>query len=851
MPKDSSTENIASEISEAKLLLLLEQALDLPAEDVSSWLQSQPIPEAARHRLARMLSADVTNSLRTTALQSQFSARSLSPGEQVGAFEIVRLLGSGGMGHVYLGRRIDGEFEQEVAIKLLQPGRSSGALEALFRNERQILASLAHPNIAALFDGGQTSDGAPFVIMEYVDGTDIAQSVRDRNLSVDETLRLFTSVCEGVAAAHSALVIHRDIKPGNILVTRDGVPKLLDFGIAGNIDANAGDITSAPAMTPSYASPEQLRGQRLTTRSDIYSLGALLFELLTNEPPYGRDHLTPVQVDAQISGGRRPRPSERCDAVGASDRGAAVRGDIDAIVAKAMAEQPVDRYGSAGELIDDIQRHLNREPVRARPDSHGYRIGRFVRRNAAFVTAGAAVVAAIAIGLVVSVVQTQIAQEQRDQAELRFNETRALVGYLMNDLYQGLDSISGGAYLRSDIAITAKRYLDGLVDTKPTDPALLLETARGYRQLGDMQASPQEASAVDVASGRESYEASLQLIDLAESIEGRNHESAFERAMTELHLARMTYQYTDDYSEWQAHATRADTLLTRLIEEPSPQRGPIAFEVFSALVDLRLLTADGLVFLERFDEAAPILQVTQQLVAEREGTWPEEDQNRAWQVNLARLLATRSGLTYFMGETETSLSIAQDMVSVVDAQLTERPEQSNLARGAWIARSNVARAALDLGQFELVKQVMLEGVQLIDAMQSKDPGDAVLPEMRAESERMLAEAESGLENFDLALATIARPMAFYREQFEARRDEVRPARMLADTWRSYAMILTAAGEQSSACLEWGRLESHVLALQESANLPEGDTAALLAPLANGLDTCRNAARDPRAEPSAT
>jgi serine/threonine protein kinase len=307
-------------------------------------------------------------------------------GRHFGSYEIIREIGRGGLGAVYLAVRSDGEYRKEVALKLIRRGLDTDDILRRFRNERQILAQLDHPNIARLIDGGTTDDGLPFFVMEYVKGEPISTFCESHQLDTNQRLELFRKVCGAVTYAHQNLVIHRDLKPSNILVTDDGDPKLLDFGIAKLLTAESETFTqTAPAlraMTPEYASPEQVRGERITTASDVYSLGVLLYELLTGEKPYRLKTRTTEEISRAITDQEPERPST---AIRSNQR--SLQGDLDNIVLMAMRKEPHRRYASAAALADDIRRHQEGLPIAARPNTFSYRTGKFIRRHRASVAA--------------------------------------------------------------------------------------------------------------------------------------------------------------------------------------------------------------------------------------------------------------------------------------------------------------------------------------------------------------------------------------------------------------------------------------------------------------------------------
>lgn len=295
-------------------------------------------------------------------------------GQRVGVYRLIRELGRGGMGAVYLAERDDGQYRQQVAVKLIRPDLNAPDLVERFRAERQILADLRHPHIATLLDGGSREDGRLYLVLEYVAGEPIDVHCRSRSLSLEQRLALFTRVCEAVQHAHEQGVIHRDLKPANILVTAGGEPRLLDFGVARLLSPDPGQSLTGdnPApMTPAYAAPEQLRGTMVTPATDVYALGLILFELLTGKPP----HASPLARLEPAAGA--PRPSH---AVAPSLR-RRLRGDLDSIVARALDPEPTARYATVAALLEDLDRQRRQLPVRARGDGPVYRLGKFLGRH--------------------------------------------------------------------------------------------------------------------------------------------------------------------------------------------------------------------------------------------------------------------------------------------------------------------------------------------------------------------------------------------------------------------------------------------------------------------------------------
>jgi tetratricopeptide (TPR) repeat protein len=429
---------------------------------------------------------------------------------RIGPYRVVRQLGSGGMGTVLLAAREDDEFEQRVAIKLVRRGAGSDALLQRFRQERQILAALEHPNIARLLDGGTTSGSVPYLVMEYVEGTPIDDYCREHALSIEARLRLFLQLCDAVQYAHRSLVIHRDIKPANVLVTADGIPKLLDFGIAKLTSEGSTDTRTGP-MTPDYASPEQLSGKLVTTATDVYSLGLLLFEMLTG---------TRAFAGKQRTGETEPPRASSVSGL------RALRGDLDRILLVALDPDPARRYGSVEKLSDDVQRHLNGHPVAARGASIGYRTTKFVRRNKLFV-------AAAATAVIVAIVAFLAVVQQKRIAERRFEQVRSLAHAVVFDLHDAIARLPGSTSARELLVRHALGYLDALAAESARNTPLQMELAGAYERVGDVQGMPYSANLGDTAGALVSYRKALAI---AEDVRERQPEDVVtRRTIADLH----------------------------------------------------------------------------------------------------------------------------------------------------------------------------------------------------------------------------------------------------------------------------------------------------------------------------
>ncbi len=470
-------------------------------QEVSSLLEAHAQPEAIVDRGAAEY----------VSLEPREAGDDRWVGRRLGAYVVVSLLGRGGMGDVYRARRADEQYQKEVAIKVVRAGFDTGYVLERFRAERQILADLDHPNIARLLDGGVTPDGLPYLVMELIDGQPIDRYCDRERLGVRERLKLFLPICEAVQFAHQRLVIHRDLKTSNLLVTAAGTPKLLDFGVARLLKqpGSATEQTLLNPLTPAYASPEQLRGEPLTTATDVYSLGVVLYELLTGSSPFRPRPGQPDEALAARVPPRRPSTALERDRqlpVSASRASTPHRlrrqlaGDLDAIVMKALRSEPELRYGSVQQFADDIERHLLGAPVTAHRGSWRYRATKFVQRNTIAVAAALVTVAALSTGLVVSLQQAQIARAQRARADARFEDVRRLSNALIFDVNGAMADTPGNTAARKLLLDRAVAYLDKLSQDAAGDSGLQRELAWGYRKLAAVQGNTTESNVGEISA---------------------------------------------------------------------------------------------------------------------------------------------------------------------------------------------------------------------------------------------------------------------------------------------------------------------------------------------------------------
>ncbi|HEX5890630.1 MAG TPA: serine/threonine-protein kinase [Pyrinomonadaceae bacterium] len=514
---------------------IFDAAVELTPSAQNAFLDTACTDATARREVERMLAADHATVLDHSPLATHsFAQGARLEGRRIGRYRIVSEVGRGGMGAVFAAVRDDGEFEQKVAVKVILSGLNTDTIARRFRNERQILASLEHQNIARLLDGGMSDDGLPFYVMEFIEGEPIDEYCSARDLGLHARLDLFRQVCAAVSYAHRRLIVHRDIKPSNILVTPAGEVKLLDFGIAKVVsqtnDGERGTATQLGLMTPAYASPEQFRGEQVTTATDIYSLGVVLYRLLTGQLPYNLNGLRLDQMLRLVCDTEPPRPShaladteiktrpmddsqETRTSPSAIRNPQSLKGDLDNIVLKALKKEPDRRYESVEQFSEDIRRYLEELPVSARPDTFSYRTSKFLKRNRVAVIAASLVFVALIAGIVGTTYQARAARRERERAEKRFEQVRKLANNVVFKYHDAIADLPGATATREMLVKDALEYLDNLSQDAQDNPDLAQELALTYLKIGNVQGETYRANLGDSTGALVSYGKSVEILE--------------------------------------------------------------------------------------------------------------------------------------------------------------------------------------------------------------------------------------------------------------------------------------------------------------------------------------------------
>ncbi|HTM34727.1 MAG TPA: protein kinase [Vicinamibacterales bacterium] len=615
-------------------------------------------------------------------------------GRSVGAYRLLTLLGTGGAGAVYLAERSDGSFAKRVAVKLLSSGFVP--LRDRFLRERDFLAGLEHPNIARLLDAGTTDDHLLYLVMEYVEGLPIDRHCEERALRVTDRIALLLQVCAGVAYAHRHLIIHCDIKPENVLVTRDGQVKLLDFGIARPI-SRLGTITRHRPATPAYSSPEQLQGEALTTASDVYSLGVLAHVVLTGSSPYA---LRTTRLDELVSAVVTAEPQRASLTPGLAPQVARqLRGDIDTVLTKALAKDPARRYASVEQMAGDLERFRTGYPVLARPDSFAYWLRKSIGRH----RLAAIMVAILAAGLFGTAI---LSMWQARLAEQRFDDLRAFAHTVVFDVNDALAPIAGTTAARKLVVETALRYLDRLFAEGSADAGLREELAAGYIGIGKVQGGAFLPNLGDAAGAVASFRKAIAISSIAPTRE-------LERSRVEalISIAQLSVDPIAGAPEFAEAVDAANRLLDRDASDPKALR--LLADAYHGLATVAHLTND---VPRHVAMATRQIETRERLRALGAPSWPDE-------ASLARAIAQLALALEQRGDYEAALAQLERAHVLLETAIAGAGENQMLQRGLAEVRSRKTPVLLALKRIDSAATEAEAAVSMLEPLVATDPAN--------------------------------------------------------------------------------------------------------------------------------
>jgi serine/threonine protein kinase len=710
-------------------------------------------------------------------------------GQRIGPYEIVRELGHGGMGTVFLAVRADDQYRKQVAIKLVNRGMDTDLILRRFMMERQILANLEHPNIARLLEGGSTLDGLPYFVMEFIEGQPIDEYCDTHRFTISQRLVLFREVCSALQYAHQNLVVHRDIKPSNILITADGVPKLLDFGIAKLLSpgwaSETGEATASMVrlMTPEYASPEQFRGLSITTASDVYSLGVVLYELLSGHHPFRLSSRRPEEVAHVILREEPEKPSTAASRQKAesgknttdreqptTDNGApltnkpnpqfgirnpkSLRGDLDNIVLKALRKEPQRRYASVQEFSEDIRRHLEGLPVAASPDTLGYRAGKFVQRNRAGALAAAVVVVTLLTATGITTWQAIVARRERDNAQRRFSQVRQLANKVLFEYHDKVVKLSGSVSLRQQMIKDALEYLDNLAIESSSDVGLHREVAAAYQKVGDVQGNPYESNLGDIEGALNSYHKALRIRETL--LAKQPADADLRRELAKNHEAIGDILWTKgDYGG--SAADYRDTL--RIYEEVSNSgKGTVEDRYGTARTRVRIGQA-----LSRSGDAAGALESFRLGLAKYEEVTALAPTVKKYRRGKGSAFLKIGDMLAQGGDSHSALENHRKALALWSALSADEPLHSGLKRDVVIATSKIASDLEQLNELKGAWEASKQAISMQEGLVSADQKNAQFTSELGTYYVAMGGIEGKMKSFPAALNSLRNGLRILQE----------------------------------------------------------------------------------------
>lgn len=799
---------------------ILVDCLEIETSERRKFLDQANVSPEIRREVESLLAfedeaGDLMNISAGEFLQDSFKeddAANTLVGQKIGVYQIIGELGYGGMGAVYLAERTDGKFSQRVALKLLKREMNTAAIRRRFAQEREILASLQHANIATLLDAGTTEDKIPYIAMEYVEGLPIDDYCNKHGLDLNQRLDLFREVCAAVDFAHRNLVVHRDLKPSNILVNEVGTPKLLDFGISKILSTdfeqiNTATVTKMGVMTPSYASPEQLQNKSVTTATDVYSLGIILYELLSGHRPFEAKENDIKEIYKAVIELEPPLPSavaqtfskqfkqtdgatresflvenEKSQNETKADKlrhtnpqivnlnAQNIRGDLDNIVLKALRKEPERRYSSAENFSEDIKRHLRGLPVTARPNTFSYRTGKFINRNKASVFAGMFVFLAIVGGIIATLWQARVAQAERVKAERRFSDVRRLANSYIFDVYPEVENLEGSLKAREKILTNALEYLDSLSKEAAGDLELQTELATAYEKIGDVQGALKNSSLGNYQAGLDSYEKAARLREAVLAVDPANFEA--KEKLTDNYYVKARTLWLNSQTAQAEQEFEKVIKLRRELAAQNPDSVESQNSLAIALIDYGAIP----LFNSQTEKAVVLYNEALKII---ENLREKEPNNAVFKKSQTRLLRGLSKAKGSLGDYEGGIRGFTQAVEITKELANEFPEDFPVQRSVWLTNSMFCELYIDKNDGEKAVEMCVPTINFPKAVIEKEPENAVVTFDLAISHFNSARAYRLASNYQSAIEQGENAISVMRKLSEKMPDDLEYKRNLA------------------------------------------------------------------------
>ncbi len=774
---------------------LVERAMDQPSDARAAWIGRQQAPAAVRDRALALLAGSAGAAALLPTGGAPGAAGEAPLPEQIGAYRVTGLIGQGGMGAVYRGERT-ADFDHTVAIKVIRPGALSSALIERFRRERQTLARLAHPHIARLFDGGETTAGEPYIVMEYVEGRPLDAWLDEAAPGLAARLDLFHATASAAAFAHQNLIVHGDLTPGNILVDAAGQPKLIDFGISSPAAAESAAAPRAPTgkagiHTPGFAAPERIAGAPSTTLSDIYSLGQVLAWLTKGDP----------QADPELA----------------------------AIIARATAEDPADRYSTVEALRDDVAAHRGGHPVAAMDGGRGYVFGKFVRRHRLGVGAAATASALLVAALGATLVANSRAEAARAEAESRFQQTRQIATTMLFDVYNEVSKVQGSTRAREVLARTGLAYLDALTADPDAPRDVRVEAGRGYVRLAQVTGSGQQSQLGRAADAN-------TLLKKAETVLREAYAEAPDDPKVRLGLADALIEQSgvNLYNNSEIALARRQAVEAQGLLEPFAARDATAARLYAVAVQAEGDSHgwDGAYAksLEPFHRAEAFIAALPPALRDNTGVMKAQ----------SAILRLRAEAHHELGDDTTALP-AMDRAVALNEELVRReagsPEANRkLAISLWYRAVLLSALGRDVEAYASVDR----GVAITRRMRAKDPADSGVLGLFAIVGEVRAMVLADLRRFAESYAMADEVLAAHRQIVASSDNAAGPRRSMAATLKSIGGVYYNGGRYAQACVTWAQARGVYRDLDRAGKLTGHDRTNTL----RGIDDWMAAACDP-------
>jgi eukaryotic-like serine/threonine-protein kinase len=763
---------------------VFQQAWDVSGEARARLLDELCAGDDALRRTAEQLLAAAEETERSVAwnqpailLEATATARQEQASE-LGRYKLLEAIGTGGMGVVYKAVRADDAFSKLVAVKIVQCGAADDKILRRFVQERQILAVLEHPNIARLLDGGATPEGLPFLVMEYVDGVPIDQYLAKKKPGLDELLDLFRKICSAVSYAHRNLIVHRDLKPDNVLVTVEGEPKLLDFGIAKLLDGSSVRTkTENAAMTPEHASPEQIQGAPISTASDIYSLGVLLYGMLTGRRPY-RDTAGALEL-AQAIAIENPRTLTE-----ASSRN--FDSDLENIVQMALRKEPARRYASVDQFAEDIRRYREGYPVSARPDTRGYRAKKFVGRNKAAVTAATLAFVALVAGSAAIWRQAQVADQ-------RFNDVRRLANSYLFEFHDAIKNLPGATAARQLVVKRAIEFLDNLAKQRGNNVELGRELATAYEKAAEIQGDLNVASMGDQRGALVTYRRALAIRQALAAGSPSNVDVTRELAFSYAEVGWLS-AYTGDVASGVEDLRKAVALGQKAVAarpaDPKVREG-LALSL-SGLGDVL-----GNPNYQNLGDVTGAIQLYRQGLDIREKLFAEDPASLEKQTLLASSYSRLAQVLQAIDDKAGAVAAYRRAADISDELMRRAPGNSQFRRGAAAGNRNLALSLLRINAVDEARKRGDKSMEIFERIATDDPQNVQARIEVAESYYSQGNVRAGANDNEAALRFCDSAVAIF-ESVAAEHPADPPRLGLRSTYRLLADLNLKVGNSARA-----------------------------------------------------